>query len=424
MLPAEGFVKNYHWGKIGHDNYISKFISTYRSSVSPSDSTDKPLAELWFGSHPSGPASVQVNGQYVKVDDFLHSKPEMIGDMEIYRKFNKKLPFLFKVLSISQPLSLQAHPDKQLAQILHRKDPKNYPDANHKPELMVALTNFELLCDFRPMAEISNLMKSLPALRKVVGDSNCNLLIDCVSRSTTKSESSENHKVALSGCFKALMQCKPAVIVEASRELLENLQSRKTLETMHLLKLIEQIVKLYPKDPGIFAPFFMNYLQLTPGQGVYLKPNTLHGYIQGECIECMACSDNVVRAGLTTKYRDVDTLLKMLIYETPKSSEDLLLDQSLAQRDRCVTTFGPNEEFKVDKILLKSEDQKGKTYTLSPVASGAFLLVLDGYATVENFFDPNREHKLHCGVSGFVPPRTALELRNIQGRLTIYRAYC
>lgn len=54
----------------------------------------------------------------------------------------------WQVLSIAKALSIQAHPDKELARVLHKMHPSIYKDSNHKPEMAVALTEFEALCGF------------------------------------------------------------------------------------------------------------------------------------------------------------------------------------------------------------------------------------------------------------------------------------
>ena len=79
--------------------------------------------------------------------------------------------------------------------------------------------------------------------------------------------------------------------------------------------LVLQLEKQYPDDVGVIAAFFLNYVKLTPGEALHLGANEPHAYISGECIECMATSDNVIRAGLTPKFRDVQTLCAMLTYK-------------------------------------------------------------------------------------------------------------
>lgn len=443
MIPIQGCVKNYHWGKIGNDSYIARFQAVSqeqqtslatRADGSPThssssdgitkDDQDKPLAELWFGAHPSGPANVIVDKQAIKLDIFLAKHPEMVATVELYRKFNKKLPFLFKILSIGQPLSLQAHPNKKLAQALHHSDPQNYPDPNHKPELAIALTEFEILCDFRPAKEILSFMKNVPSFKQVVGgDKN----VELYSKALEQNESQERQRALLATCFKSLMTCDKEIILKQTKNLLLDLEGDlSSAIDIQLQNVIKEFHKLYPGDPGIFAPFFLNYLRLAPGEAVYLKANKLHAYIKGECIECMACSDNVVRAGLTTKYRDVDTLISMLDYESAKDTKDVLLPGVCKQQNSgpSVISYAPTEEFKVDRVTITQSNTPSGEYTLSALPSGSFVVVLSGKATVKDFFNLKTEHKLTLGSAAYIPPKIPLTLYNIRGTTTIYRAYC
>ena len=108
-----------------------------------------------MGTHPSGPSVVSSEGSHREVagtplKTVLAQVPEYAGSMRILEEWGRDLPFLLKVLSIAQPLSIQSHPDRETARLLHSRDPSNYPDANHKPEMAIALTPFEALCSFRP----------------------------------------------------------------------------------------------------------------------------------------------------------------------------------------------------------------------------------------------------------------------------------
>lgn len=434
MIPTKGCIKNYHWGKVGEDNYIARFQAVAPKSPSkelngPELDSREPLAELWFGSHPSGPATLAVGDHMVKLNEFLAKEPEMVGVVEQYLKYNKQLPFLFKILSVAQPLSLQAHPDKKLAQILHKQDPKNYPDANHKPELAIALTEFHVLCDFRPHKEIANFMRLLAPLKQVAGNKSCELYQQLVQdRRSSSPAHSQNQKLdsdlrlALADCFKNLMTCSRETILRETKSLID---SAPNTIGKDLLSLVVELEQLYPGDPGVFAPFFLNYLKLAPGQGVFLKANKLHAYLKGECIECMACSDNVVRAGLTTKYRDVQTLVGMLDYDPVKSAQDLIMasrETTLTTAKDCSTIsfITPTEEFKVDKITISHKSE----FTLPSKLSGSFLIVLNGKAMTRDFFDLRQEHKIGFGFAGFIPPKIEPKLFNIQGTLVMYRAYC
>lgn len=65
----------------------------------------------------------------------------------------------------------------------------------------------------------------------------------------------------------------------------------------------------------MFAPYLLNVIEMQPGDSIYMGADIPHAYLQGEIVETMACSDNVVRAGLTPKAIDKETLLDMLTYE-------------------------------------------------------------------------------------------------------------
>lgn len=110
-----------------------------------------------MGTHPSGESTITGIGQSYencKLSIILDDLPELIGTMNVFKKYGTKIPFLFKVLSVAQPLSIQVHPNRQQAKELHSKDPKNYPDDNHKPEISIALSEFEALCSFRTHDEL------------------------------------------------------------------------------------------------------------------------------------------------------------------------------------------------------------------------------------------------------------------------------
>lgn len=342
----------------------------------------------------------------------------MVGSIDYYERFDHNIPFLFKVLSVGQPLSLQAHPDKKLARQLHLKDPANYPDSNHKPELAIALTEFKVLCDFRPILEIEHFMKILPPFERIVGEKNHHKLSKALVN-----HSHEDARLALADSFKALMKSdKETISLETKAFLLDPQLS--SLVDKDLLKMMAELAKLYPGDPGVFTPLFLNYLKLSPGQAIYLRANKLHAYLKGECIECMACSDNVVRAALTTKHRDVETLLSMLNYEPVKHANDLLFAGTTHGLDSRIVSFSPTEEFKVDRIQLNQENNPTGEYILRPLSSGSFVIVMSGKALVRDFLDTSIEHTLCPGSATFVPPKISPILYNIQGSMTIYRSYC
>jgi len=149
MMLLTPSIKTYAWGRIGTKSLVAQLAAVFKPI-----SGDTPYAELWMGSHPSGSCTLE-NGQ--TLTEYINENPDVLGK-DVYSKFGPTLPFLFKVLSVETALSIQAHPDKNLASILHRRDPTNYADDNHKPEMAIAVTPFEVLCGFRSLTEIQNLI--------------------------------------------------------------------------------------------------------------------------------------------------------------------------------------------------------------------------------------------------------------------------
>src|SRR5690348_2600590 len=119
-----------------------------------------------MGTHPSNPSKDVTTGRTLL--DLVQDNQALLAS-SVAARYDNKVPFLFKVLSVNKALSIQAHPNKKLAEQLHARDPKNYPDDNHKPEMAIAITPFEGLCGFRPLEEIAHFLGAVPALRQLVG---------------------------------------------------------------------------------------------------------------------------------------------------------------------------------------------------------------------------------------------------------------
>ncbi|OQU98009.1 hypothetical protein CLAIMM_03850 [Cladophialophora immunda] len=286
---------SYDWGKKGKDSAAAKY-----AAATPSDNftiqEDKPYAELWMGTHPSLPSKDLVTGRSLL--DLVADNQALMGT-DITEKYNKKLPFLFKVLSINKALSIQAHPNKKLAEKLHAKDPKNYPDDNHKPEMTLAITPFEGLCGFRPLNEIAHFLATIPPLRELVGESEAKGLEEIANSS---SPSLADAKSRLKAAFSSLMKSSKADVAEKSHALLElakkgSISPGPSVNTSEeLCELVQRCNSQFPEDIGLFVLFFLNFVKLQPGQAMYLKADDIHAYISGDIIECMASSDNVIRA--------------------------------------------------------------------------------------------------------------------------------
>lgn len=327
-----------------------------------------------MGTHVSGPSTVKHSSLTLK--DHLNGQD---------------LPFLFKVLSVRTALSIQAHPDKQLAAQLHATDPKNYRDPNHKPEMAIALGQFEALCGFRPVGEISGFLAEIPVLREILG---CEQI---------------SGREDLKAAFSRLMTLQPEIIASAIAKM-----PPPPSKDFPLADLFWRLNAQYPNDVGIFCVFFLNYVQLCPGQAVFLAANEPHAYLSGSCVECMATSDNVVRAGLTPKHRDVQTLCEMLTYKTFAGGEELLTrPQSVAPGFSLYAS--PVPEFSV----LKVDSAAGSL----PIQVGhSIFLCLAGSAKVSIPAEA-QEFLVQKGSILYLPPAAEYSVSDATGDFSSYQAF-
>uniref|UniRef100_A0A8C7WTC5 Mannose-6-phosphate isomerase n=1 Tax=Oryzias sinensis TaxID=183150 RepID=A0A8C7WTC5_9TELE len=370
VFPLTCAVQNYAWGKAGLDSEVAKLVV---GGDPLAVIEEKPYAELWMGAHPKGDAQIKDNRiTQTTLGQWIAHYPACLGS-KVKDAFQGQLPFLFKVLSVNTALSIQAHPNKDLAARLHAQFPEHYPDTNHKPEMAIALTRFQGLCGFRPVEEILAFLQRVPEFHALGGNEAAEELQRAVGDNARTSQ-------ALKKCFTRMMSCEKKVFVDELNELVkrvteEGAAGKDTSGSNGdlLLRLHSQ----YPGDIGCFSIYFLNYVVLEPGQAMFLGANEPHAYLYGDCIECMACSDNTVRAGLTRKYIDVGTLCEMLNYSpAPASSKIFPCVQDPS--DPCVTLYDPPvPDFTVIKIQVPASV---KDYTVAPVDSASILLVIEGDA--------------------------------------------
>lgn len=213
------------------------------------------------------------NQNNVTLLNCLNAYPEYVGNINIVTKYGRNLPFLFKVLSVGKALSIQAHPNKALAEKLHENDPFHYPDANHKPELAIALTDFEALCGFRPHSEIEFFLSHVPEFTNIVGETSAN-----------NYKSAKDKKEGLKELFTSLMTASEGTIEENFSKLKARWESNEPLSDPKLEELRQLFNKLsseFPHDIGCFSIFFLNHLQLKPGEAIYLGQDEPHAYLYG-----------------------------------------------------------------------------------------------------------------------------------------------
>ncbi|MGK5681014.1 mannose-6-phosphate isomerase, class I [Actinoplanes sp. URMC 104] len=293
VFPLTGAVRPYAWGS-------RTIIAELQGRPAP---TDEPEAELWLGAHPGDPATVQAPGGPVSLETLIADDPKGQLGAEVVEAFGPRLPFLLKVLAAEAPLSLQAHPDSEYAEQAYARQeadpslPKNYTDAHHKPEMLVAVTPFEALCGFRSPAAAADALEAfgVPGLAPVVEALRSGDLRKAVHTLLTWPAEDRNGLIA-------------AVVAAAGAAPADHPQAPS-------LALASHLAAHYPGDPGVLVALLLNHVRLAPGEAIWMPAGNLHAYLRGAGVELMAASDNVLRGGLTPKRVDVDELLNVLRFE-------------------------------------------------------------------------------------------------------------
>ncbi|KAK4148464.1 RmlC-like cupin domain-containing protein [Chaetomidium leptoderma] len=276
VFQLSGTCNNYPWGKQGQQSLAAQLCKKTEQDFEIKE--DEYYSEMWFGDYPDFPARVLKTGELLR--DVLDKNKEKLLGEKVIDQLGGQLPFLPKILSIAKALPLQIHPNKDLAAKLHAKDPDNFTDPNHKPEIAVALSQFEVFAGFKPLSEIEPLFK-LPALRSFV-PKNATQWTDQTLREVTRN----------------ILKADDTTIKHANDDLLST--SRADLgNAAYILDLLPRLQNQYgPQDPGaLVALTCMNFLTLQPSEALYIPADGIHAYLGGDIVECMACSNNVLNAG-------------------------------------------------------------------------------------------------------------------------------
>lgn len=399
-MAIRGVVQHYAWG-------VSRDRSLVAALSDPDVGDSEPCAELWFGTHPRGAAQIVAPDYCVgSLRSLIQELPDLVVGTYCNDRFGAQLPFLFKVLSVATALSIQAHPDLELAGRLHAENPVQYPDANHKPEMALALTEVELLYGFRSRDEIKAVLQDTSEIAVLLEDEVWQGILTTGSVSTF-----ETH---LEGCIRTLFQLDDTRVREvcgAIADRLEHKDGRSTHEELFL-----RLKSGYPDgDVGLLVLFFMNYVVLDEGQALFIDARIPHAYLSGNLVECMANSDNVVRAGLTQKFKDVETLVDLLQYraEPPSllsperdengsmvfasSAEEFAVRRYEAGSYELIPSLGPRVFICIHAAgeLISAEEQRyelshGFAFFLPQNLSGSAVLTLSS-GTIFEAFVPGTE---------------------------------
>lgn len=325
-----GCVMNYHWGG---KHFLPELICL-------ANDEEKPFAELWFGQHPACP-SISAGGS--TLPELIGSSPETFFTPEERKHWKDELPFLCKILDVQDMLSIQIHPDKQqAADGFQRENEANvsmfaahrsFRDANHKPEMMYALSEFYLLQDFRKEDEIVADLEKIPSLKPIAEQINTD---------------------GLESFYRAYMQLEQKEINRLLRTYVRELELKEVPEDLlspeyWIKKALVQFCTPHKVDRGILSFYLMNLVFLHPGEVVFQESGVPHAYLHGQNVEIMANSDNVIRGGLTSKHIDVQAMSSLVCFDN--SSEHHLKG---IQKDDFLTYFpSPADEFALSVIELE-----------------------------------------------------------------------
>ncbi len=301
ICKLKGKVMNYAWG--GYD-----FLPNLLGITNPDH---KPFAEYWMGAHPMAPSELMTHDGYQSLYAMIKENPEKILSEKVYARFGE-LPYLFKAQDVNEILSIQVHPSKAEAEKGFDREEsegipinapyRNYKDRNHKPEVMVALSEFWLLHGF----------KQLDAIEKTLEDvQEFNVLLPLFRRE------------GLKALYQFVMEMEQvdinALLVNLiKREIRKKNDNELTKEMpgWWVARIFEGQSEGVNIDRAVFSIYFFNIVKANPGEGVFQSAGIPHAYMEGQCIELMANSDNVLRAGLTPKHIDVPELMKHTIFES------------------------------------------------------------------------------------------------------------
>ena len=354
LLPLKGKIQNYAWGGT---QYIPELLGL--------EVSEKPCAEYWLGAHVNAPSTLETPDGNQPLDEYLNlNLTEVLGN-KISEKFGR-LPFLFKVLDVNDMLSIQVHPTKAEAEkgfkyenekgIPLNAAHRNYKDDNHKPEIMVALSEFWLLHGFLPKDKLTQVLKNTPEFMNFL-----NVF----------------EEKGYFGLYKQVMEQSD----EASNRILQPLVDRilplykagkldKSSPDYWAAKSVSVSDGNATLDKGIYSIYFFNIVKVNKGEAVFQDAGIPHAYLEGQNMELMANSDNVLRGGLTPKHVDVQELLKHVAFE--ETNPNIMLGE-LQESGLERIYKSPAPDFELSQIAISSTDKyqsKAKTAEILMVIEG------------------------------------------------------
>ncbi|KQT96789.1 mannose-6-phosphate isomerase, class I [Sanguibacter sp. Leaf3] len=342
-----------------------------------------PQAEMWFGAHPSAPSiAIEVVSTYtpgqscdlgaVPLDRVVSARTQDVLGSDVTRTFGPRLPFLTKLLSAARPLSLQVHPDAEQARQRYDveiesgvlPESRNYPDASHKPELLVALAPTVALAGFRRPVDAVVTVAAL-------GAGSLDEVVASLRGPGTPAQQ-------MAAAFEAVLGLSPEAVTAATDLLVAQVQDLSWESGDPSQGIAVNLAADYPDDPGVIASMLLNPVRLDPGAGLFVPARMVHCYVSGFGIEVMAASDNVLRAGLTSKRVDVPELLS-LVDTTPGPAQVVRPEVTWSGQGLTAQRYAtPAPDFELTVV-----DVHTPVPTVLPGPDGPRTVVcLDGTATI------------------------------------------
>ncbi|MGN6353420.1 MAG: mannose-6-phosphate isomerase, class I [Parafilimonas sp.] len=354
IFKLKGKVQHYAWGGTA---YIPHWLGIENKE-------NKPFAEYWMGAHPSASSALIVDGKEENLYNLIQQDANSIIGEKTATAFGE-LPYLFKILDVKDMLSIQVHPSKESAEkgfneeevkgVAINAPHRNYKDKNHKPEVMVALSEFWLLHGFLSEDKLLKVLQTVPEFKNF--------------------ESLVMNK-GYKGLYKHVMLM-PQVEVDAlltplvEREInrKKNNELTKADAGWWVAKLYEQQENFSNLDRGIFSIYFFNIVKTNPGEAVFQGAGLPHAYLEGQNVELMANSDNVLRGGLTPKHIDVPELIKHIIFEGIEPNVMKGIDLTSGEKNYPC----PVPDFGISKIELS----EGEVYE-AEATSLDIIVIIEG----------------------------------------------
>ena len=373
IFSLKNQIQNYAWGS-------REILGRMRGVPVP---TEQPEAEVWVGAHPGAPSRATVDGAESPLNELIVENPSRFLRPD---RTSDWFPFLFKILAIDAPLSIQVHPtpeqaiagfeDEQARGIAIDAPYRNYKDRYSKPETVIALSPMRVLTGVRPVEQLKTLAAAFGAawLAERAELSPKQLLTEIIRLPEETASAAVQHLVDTAA---GLLGASNDVVADAA-------------------ELVRIVDGKYPGDRGLLVAFVMNLVHLAPGESAFTPDGQVHAYVSGTAIELMNPSDNVMRAGLTAKHIDTEELIKVL-----GEKQDAPVIQRPNPEDGPLGTYAMWDE-RMSVTRVRVEEGKPLSYTFKgisaalSVAGKVTIQAKDGNGTDE-FVLGATESVLHVG---------------------------